>query len=723
MHLSGKDVCFFIDNNKAKIICGLKKRIYNIELDRWGIQSGIPSKKVEIIEGIEANCYSNDSYYTAYNNIIGINNAINWAAGKGYNYIALPKGEYTTCYTSRGENINISKSNITVDFNNSVIKVIFDSCKKNPYDTSVNTNAYDLGGSAIEIANCRNTIFCNCILIGDKIDRDFKVQAEKAVEWSYGIMAGGNSINIKILNCDVSLFMGDGMTCGGGVYDYQQVGYNMGYGQGVISDSGEVESSLEYCTSNYIDTLGYKDFWYTGYGYTQGLTYLTNKNYTVGFYDYNYNYLGKNTDCWILRTFTVPDNCRYIRIQVNESYVDSDGWYSVLKNGYYGQFIYFLKNYIHHNHRGGMSIGVNDLYIQNNYFYRNGQYPDTDNNLPGFEQTNGNPFMTRYHINMEDSQGWDTHIENNKFEDGRLGVAIRGLNSYVENNEFKNCGILLYKLRRALIKGNKCGDFGTFAYNSTDISLRDWSITENEFTDFSISGDSPVTEISNNIINSKFSTDADIIKSLNNNIFKISKDVGYTTAISITDEQINGGSFIKEDIAVKNSITISNSNLTEVELRNEKIGLYGDCILENCVINNCSFSISDMANITYRNCTIITNSDNISNNYATYPYNSALFDVNTGENGGLIILDNCSIIQNNSQPLIGTPNNLLKNLDLEVINGTSITRVNNNKLGIEYIIGTIKLTDSTIESPTSYTIIKSENSIVENMILVNINIS
>lgn len=66
---------------------GSSANIYLIELERWGIQLGIPTKPYVVAD-----------YNKANTNITGINNALKWANNNSYNYVVFPRGEYSLCY-------------------------------------------------------------------------------------------------------------------------------------------------------------------------------------------------------------------------------------------------------------------------------------------------------------------------------------------------------------------------------------------------------------------------------------------------------------------------------------------------------------------------------------------------------------------------------------------------------------------------------------------------
>lgn len=708
------------NNIHMKFKIGRSLNKYVIDLSAFGITEGLPTKGTELVDGVATKCYSDEAYTLAYNNAKGLQEAVDHAVSQGYNYIVMPKGNYAMCYNSDNYPKFKGYNGVVIDLGNSTIKIIYDSEKANPYNVS--DVVYKNGGIFIKILHCKNTFLCNGTLIGDKIDRSFKIQAEKAVEWTYGVACGGACINSGVYNMDLSLFMGDGLTCSSAENQAIKVGYQMGFAKLALNDDGTVSDSAQYCTSGYIDVTGCEALYLQGYGYSQGLTYLTNKQYTTAFYDSSKNYLGKDTESYVLRSTVLPTGCSYVRLQVEESSVDKDGWYMHLLSGYYGQGISFRNNFIHHNHRGGMTIGVNDMYIRDNIFYRNGVYPDTDHNLPGFEQESGVAFMTRYHINMEDSQGWNINIEDNIFIDGHISIAARGMDYKIRRNKFKNNGVVLYKLRKAEFAYNTGGGFGTFSYNSDAIALRDWNIHDNEFETFSISGNSPVTEFSRNIVHKTFSTNAVINKPYNDDTFYI-KETSYSPIVVLSNTTCNRCKFIKEDNTYSNTISLQNMTLNNCEFNNIKVGANGSTF-NDCIIENCSFGgASD--GVTFNNCTITINKDDLNNPYPLYPYNACLVDLggySTTEAQGSVTFNNCTIVFNNEHPFIGGSGASKYPVIINIVNGTTITRTVNNNLGFNYCNSdaTWNFSDSTISVPSAVTYIKPANANITNMTLENV---
>ncbi|MBD3843637.1 MAG: right-handed parallel beta-helix repeat-containing protein, partial [Campylobacterales bacterium] len=107
---------------------------YVINLGRWGITEGLPNKP-----------YKTEDYLKANLNVIGINNALNYAKENNFTEVVLPKGNYAICYP---KSITM-KSNIIFNMNDSLFKVIYDSTSKSPFDTRTTTDYYNFIGNAI----------------------------------------------------------------------------------------------------------------------------------------------------------------------------------------------------------------------------------------------------------------------------------------------------------------------------------------------------------------------------------------------------------------------------------------------------------------------------------------------------------------------------------------------------------------------------------------------
>ena len=601
---------------------------YIVELSRWGITQGLPTKRPETINGTSVNCYDNADYLKARNNMTGITNAINWASNNGYTTVLFPQGSYSLCHSrvSRYDYDNtivITASNMTIDFNKSTFKVMYDSAKRSPYHTVTGASGgfvpidethpediFWLGNmGCFVIRDCSFTTLRNGTLIGDRIDRDFTIQKEKSMEFTTGIAAGGNCKYITIENMDVSFFMGDAISTSVGTNVFVKTGYSMGWTTGTIDNTGAKIASTTYCVSDFIAVSPSTRHFLHGYGTTQGMTALKNKRYTAYMYDTNKNYITSETQ-FTMRDFTTTKSTAFVRLVVEEPSVDVDGWQMILKTGTYGNFLVYRNNYIHHCHRGGLTPGVNDMFVINNWFYNNGEQYDLENNLPGFEQESGATFLTRYHINMEDSQGFNQNIIGNRFDGGRISIAARGYNFIIRDNTFKDNIIVLYRMHHVSLKSNHFDNAGftSFSYDTTyntyEDFIRNWRIEDNIFDgDFSITGTALVTSISNNTFTGLFTLGCDV-SSFNGNVFKVDKDFNFQDAVKLqTVTNIEGCTFIKKPQSVaNNSIYIEGALLTNCNFKNLKVRVKNVTIKDSTATDS-GFEATD-GELKFDNCNI-----------------------------------------------------------------------------------------------------------------------
>ena len=631
-----------------------EKEVFRVDPEKFGIRSGFPVKREEEINGEKIRCYSDAAYHQALANIKGINAAIAAGVKSGAKWIVFPKTEIAICYSSRwGESIWINYDNVIVDFGGSTLKVIYDSEKRSPFHLTYDkkkkedfpsTNpVYTLNGKAITVVDCNNTTVRNAKLIGDKIDRSFKIQAEKAMESTYGVASGGNCTNVVVEKIDVAFFMGDGLTCSSSNTSKSvRVGYQMGWKEGNLSEKGQEIPGSGFFRSDFLKVNPNSSFYMQGYGYTQGMTGLVKRGYHVYFYDREKQFIGYGGFVLALRYFSSSADTAFVRLVVEEKKKDRHSWQMVLKEGKYGEHITLRDNYIHHNHRGGMTIGVNDMYITRNYFYNNGVAPDKENNLPGFEQKGGNPFMTRYHINMEDSQGHNIHVVGNKFEGGRLGVAVRGNDFTVENNEFIRTGVSFYRLPHVICRNNTFRDGGisSFPYNTDGWYSRNWYIENNTIHgSVSFPGNAPIACFRNNVLKGKFSTSGEI-SIFKNNTLLLDVDAGFgTVAVLQNIKKIDSCKITKSpDCTVKNTIVLNCKNVENSTFERLKIRVK-DSVLRNSTLENCSLDLT--GSLQLENCTLIRSDYQVRNNYAAHPHNSAFFLL--PKKDGNLVLDRCRI--------------------------------------------------------------------------------
>jgi hypothetical protein len=712
-------------NNIIDGIIDSKSDMYVIELSRWGITQGLPAKRLETINGVSVNCYADADYTIAHNNVIGINNALQWASDNGYKNVILPKGDYSYCYSYISDNdkentIVVDYDNFIFDLNGSTIKVMYDSSKRSQYDklkvngsfvTSTNPIYYFCGmqtsnRGVIVVRDCNFTTVRNGKIIGDRIDREFTIQDEKGKDITYGIQGGGNCKYCTIENMDVGFFMGDNMSISNGIKSLTlKNGYQMGWTVGNLDSSGLAIVDTTHCVSDYIAISSKTSYFLQGYGFTQGLTGLKNKKYSIYCYDSSKVFIKKLPDTFVLREFTTTKSTAYIKLVVEEIAVDVDGWQMTLRNGIYGSYLIYKNNYIHHAHRGGMTPGVNDMFIINNHFYNNGEQYDYEYNLPGFEQPNGQQYLTRYHINMEDTQAYNLNVIGNHFEGSRISIAMRGWDWTIKDNTFKNNLLIAYKVRHLNVTDNYfegSAAFDTFNYNIGENFTRNWDIKGNVFEgSFNLEGTLPVDSVTGNLFKGSVTADCDISK-FSGNTFKVEADAGFNDQVNLTTVSvITDCSFDKLDtLTVKNSVRLENSKIIDCTFRNVKVKVK-DVELVNTKTQDTGFVLTG-GYFKTNGCRVNQGTYTIQNNYAIAPDNSAFLIINDATNNFNVEMRNTDIISTSTQNIFSSPSLVKTKTNLKLNNVTIIKQVN-NKIGLEVFDGALDLNNTTIASDVAVT--------------------
>ncbi|MBP1995447.1 right-handed parallel beta-helix repeat-containing protein [Paenibacillus eucommiae] len=418
---------------------------YVIENSRWGIVTGVATPP-----------YVTADYIKGDLNLLGIHNAINWAADNGYNYIVLPRGSYMFCYS--GRSIEITKSNITIDFNLASAKVIYDSDNKNPFDSKVDgTDYYNYPGPRsggpgfiIKMLGVTDTHIKNLIMVGDKMDRSFANNGELANEHTYGIMISKGSSYCTVKNCKISSFMGDQITMDS-VSDYSMVEFGLGLTvNGIDRATGALipaaGSTLTTQMFN-LPTAGYNVFSVGGQGFTRQTSLFT-KEFGVYYYKADNTYLGCYENKKIYTPVQIPSEAKKFRfLFYNETNVNKNMQWT-LKFGLAPHHNTIENCELFNIHRGGVTLGGDYNVIQNCVFHDATGVLDRK---PGFNDP------TRYGINQEDSYGDSCTVRNNLFYNMFTGVLIGCFTVHIHGNYFYNCtsnAINLYSLQNAIVKDN-----------------------------------------------------------------------------------------------------------------------------------------------------------------------------------------------------------------------------------------------------------------------------
>ncbi len=418
---------------------------YTIEVERFGITAGLPAKP-----------YTNADFLRADANVQGINNAIEWAAGQGYTYLILPQGAYPICYPRV---ITITQSHITIDFNNSTLKVIYDSTSKSPFDPRPNaTDYYNFPGKfsngqdgvSIKLQGVKDSHIKNLVLIGCKDDRSFAVASEAMLEWTYGIQVIRGSSSCSIRNCKASSYMGDSISFDStSFFEYAEFALGLSVNDVDRKTGALIPATGKNLTSQLLNLPAetFDSFLVGGAGYTRQ-TAINNKELSVVYYAADNTYLGTYDNKKIYTPISIPPGARKFRLVFNNETSTTKNMQITLKFGLTPHHNIVEYCEVFNIHRGGITLGGNYNVIQNCILHDGTGLLDRK---PLFTDS------TRYGINQEDSYGDNCIIRNNLFYNLHHGILAGCYTLEIHNNHLYNLGgigINLYSLHAANVKEN-----------------------------------------------------------------------------------------------------------------------------------------------------------------------------------------------------------------------------------------------------------------------------
>lgn len=602
--------------------------IYEIELSRWGIVQGLPTKP-----------YQTSDYTNANNNMLGINNALSWANGQGYNYVVLPRGNYSVCYP----NTIHTQPNMTIDFNFSTLKVMYDSANRSPLDTSSNP-VYQFGGAIVRITTA-NTVVSNLTLIGDRVERSWTDPNEVNVEATTGITVGSGAVFCKITKCNVSYFMGDAIGTGFGPYG--SFDFTPPMEAGSLDSSGNpvaAVTNVSLRTKNYTPIpAGLKGFCMIGIGYAPATT-IPSGSYNVYFYDSSNNFLWSDTSIRTRDYVSIPKNATQMKLSW-EGYLDGttgtvslDGngatqnppyWAIIVENGI-GDHVVVEDCELHRNHRGAMTVGINNMIVQRTYFHDTGMNSASDlDGIPDF------PDGTRYGINTEDNSGHNCRFIDNVFVNIRLAIAIRGEYNEITGNEFRFCGFgaYLYSLNFCVVSNNYFyySTLGSFDYTNFD---RHWHVYGNVFKYSSLSwgGTGTVDAVTNNVFYNSTVGTSMLTFNFSGNTFDNST-LNCDTKTIIENNTFNNNSLVNAP-----TTTIPCENIRRCTFNNgSRINTQsngGNLLLKDCDFMDAGLKYNDHTTYTLQNC-------RVNNPTQRLMYSSNMWDI--GATHSTLQLINCTV--------------------------------------------------------------------------------
>ncbi len=418
----------------------INQGMFTIELDRWGIQTGIPEKP-----------YQPEDYQKAMQNINGINSALTYANEQGYSHVLLPKNEYAICFPTPIQ----LKSNQTFDCMGATLKVIYDSDNRSPFDPDQNRHPSFLEGNALEFTRgVRNSHLKRLRLIGDRYERSFQYSEERRREGSYGVVFRGDACYCSVSHCYIAGFMGDqirfvaeGYIRTGSSGQGSQVLGTVDITTGAVVPNPNATSVVSALIS--IPSSDKPFFTIGGQGYSR-TTRMNNKKFEVYYYQGS-NFLGRLTGNKVQAPVTIPAHATHMRLMYLNETDPNKNFDIFIRYGGDCHHNVVEFNELADGHRGGIQPGGSYNIIQYNKIRNNGS---SDGWLWGGIPTF--PDSTRYGINQEDSYGDNTIIRGNHIYGSFHAILVGTYSIFIENNVINNCsnGIRVYGMEYGSITNN-----------------------------------------------------------------------------------------------------------------------------------------------------------------------------------------------------------------------------------------------------------------------------
>ncbi|MGL4572644.1 MAG: hypothetical protein ACRCVJ_16445 [Clostridium sp.] len=419
--------------------------VYEIDLNKFNITNGFINHSAP---------YTLDEWAIAYNNKIGIQEALNFACDNGYSEIRLPKGSYVICYEERKENVDIYwkygrypiiiPENMIIDLGFSTIKVIYDSINKNPYDKSINNKdnpVYKLYGDVFSFRN-NNSTLRNGTLIGTKYERAFidsnsGFLSEKGTDSGAGIIFELGATNNKVINMTIKGFMADGIAGTSqskeGVIPPSKY-YNPSFVTEVERDTNgnlKDKTGTGCYISDYMDISKFTGNMLMMDTTSQWVPNIKDRQFYLYYYDERKNTIGNSSEIY-RHNCIIYKNASYVRVLILNEEVNMNVPFvkQLQLRPSVTEWTLISNCIITENHRGGISNTPNNTVIDRCHIYNNGK--GEFEGLPVFPDT------TRYAINNEEYTTNQLIIKDCYIHDHSNGILARALNIIIENSMFKN---------------------------------------------------------------------------------------------------------------------------------------------------------------------------------------------------------------------------------------------------------------------------------------------
>lgn len=404
--------------------------------------------------------YTTQQYEQAYNNGVNLTNAIKEAYDAGYNQVVLERGNYPFTYTSANnpsssEQFGAVKlwnlTDVTVDLNNSVLFVIFDSNNRSPY-TSVSTNPYQLGGAVITMQDTFGVVIKNGELRGDHYNRSYTNADERQTENTSGILFRRNNRHIEIQKCKFHGFRADGLagfaageSLGADVSAVMGTWYSGGLN---ITTGAEIVEAGSYRTAK-VDLSGKAILNnQVNIGRLFNLTFRDDY-LLVAFYGTDGNFISAEM---VVETQNImlPTNTRYVQfVAYKDERTDATVSYGNVRL-YTGmsQYLFVSDCDFYRCMRGAISNLFDNTFIDRCRFFDTGVLK-SEVNLYGY--------TTRYAINFEDVYVGNLSVTNCEFDNVGSAILAGCRSLTAKSNKFKNLEftpIVVYTTAFLEVSGN-----------------------------------------------------------------------------------------------------------------------------------------------------------------------------------------------------------------------------------------------------------------------------
>jgi hypothetical protein len=669
------------------------QQIGNTILSGVSINNGVTSLGTKYLTAAEVGLVTGDinttspfttqEYDDAYNNGVNLSTAIKAAYDAGFSKVILERGNYP--FTSNAGSSTVASgsnsiaclltglNNFEIDFNGSIIFIIYDSNNKNPYDTTANA-AYLLPYKGLVIERSNNLTVTNLEMRGDNYMRSW-ITGEDGDIGCYGIIISKGTVGIKIEN-----YKGHGFRCeplainssGTGWKDLTWTSGGIDIATGAdITQTGSYSTPLvDVITTTSTYELLNNSVTIVGSGYTREIPFR-NAILQISFYDADTNFIGSETSVQN-KLNHLPKDCKYIRYTAfnDERTTPTVTYESCVLTSGTPRSLEVNNSQFFYNMRGGIAGCANNTTISNSVFHNIGQAIEFKLGWMAYNDT------TTFAINVEDGMSDFLKINGCRFENvdhAFLTPACQTLmftNNISEGNTYPST---INTVKYADISGNifygQNYTDGLVILSDSDKTGRSTKITNNTFVNSTLIAEA-INDDRNNIyiagndyINSKVTYNGNVIADNNVHSGFIGSYTSHISAINILkfndliEEKLGFTSWQSYDISTRNNksnavFNIKNStarfNLTDIlnvpsihfkAETEQTISFSWD--ISNIITQNQQETIYENLNLYYGTGNSYTSLPDLTINYNKVSFKNTRFNLGrrTTVDGGVLTLN------------------------------------------------------------------------------------